>query len=671
LDLKVPLTRTLGLFPLPPGAPAGAVVAVQAVRLNAAGEPETADAPTFEVDRGAVGAARHLGNGVWAADWTLPAEPGAAAVTVRGGSSDVQRDSATLSVRPSLPDRLSVRWSGEGSLKTASVDAPPQGQVELVGDRLVAKGPSRKEGEAFVGDFVAEGLAEARVRLRYRTEAAERGAVQVVLVPGRSHLRSDGEDATLVDVVALDRWGAPVAGVDLTLRVEGPAKLEATKLTTDANGLASVPLTAQARAGWVQVQADGEGASGGLGLLVGPTDPGLAWGGANALEDRWRGLLASYAVEAGPAAAPVVGPAPVARPSGLGQAGDPVSRIDLLPTAAGVAPGGTVTLVISALNADELKIPGQSFDLLTSGGEVSAVQESEPGVYRATLTAPKGAGGPIKVSALSGGQMGLVEVAIDASLAAAPVKEPKAPKEPGPPKPEADVPWLRARAGFVTGLYGYQQTPSEEPGPLLPDAFGLTGGSRAVPVGFDLDARVWVPAVPYLGFHASYRGLAYSIAFADGSAVEGEIKDWLQDVQVDVVGRYPFQVGADQFWAGAKVGYRSNDFLVFTGCVAPGCELAYDPLPVNALALGIEAGAEVGPVFLIGGFAQGLASGSISYATEVAVDAGYQLHDNVFLQLGFDHVRRRIGLLGEDSGEVRGEIADSQLLFGASVGVSL
>jgi hypothetical protein len=255
--------------------------------------------------------------------------------------------------------------------------------------------------------------------------------------------------------------------------------------------------------------------------------------------------------------------------------------------------------------------------------------------------------------------------------AAEPEPEAKDPKEPKEPKEPGEIPFLRARVSGIGSFYTYAQLAGEDPGPLLPQDLqvgGDSGGPPATPIGAEINARVWVPDLPYIGGQVNARFSRYAIAAAE---FNGEAPDWLNDVQVDVIGRYPFDVNGDQYWVGAKIGVHYNDFMIFTGCLDPGCTVNFDPLSLIGLGVGIEAGLEVSDLFAIGGFTEGLASFTVPYSTAVDIEVGYQIMPEAFVDIGFTMMNRALILEGADSGLDRGTLSDNQLMFKIGGGFSM
>ena len=221
-------------------------------------------------------------------------------------------------------------------------------------------------------------------------------------------------------------------------------------------------------------------------------------------------------------------------------------------------------------------------------------------------------------------------------------------------------------------MYMLQATPKPTPSTDFPwrlsQSLAVEGQDRAVPWGYELSGRAWVPSVPYVGGHVRVRQVRYSIA---SSAFANDALDWLYQVQGDLTGRYPFELGTDTFWVGAKAGLHFNDFMVFTGCLDPGCEVSYDPLGLLGLGLGPELGAELGPIYLIASYTQGFAKFSIPYSAGVDVNVGWQATDALFFDVGMSTLSRRLALEGEDSGLERGQLSDGLTVFQGGIGFSL
>ncbi len=232
--------------------------------------------------------------------------------------------------------------------------------------------------------------------------------------------------------------------------------------------------------------------------------------------------------------------------------------------------------------------------------------------------------------------------------------------------------WLRIRASAVGGTYRFEQAPSADPGSLLPSRLAIGGdaGAPALPLGGEVDARIWGDehGLSFIGVHGQLRGAAYSIS----SEVFSEpTRDVLLNAELDVLARYPFTVGADQYWVGAKGGFHANDFSYYEGCLEAGCSVTYAPQTVTGLGVGAEIGADVGRAFLVAGYTLGLASATQPYSNAVDLDLGYEVVDRVFVDLGFTSLTRSVVLRGADSGVDRATLSDANTIFKLGLGFAL
>jgi hypothetical protein len=663
LNLRVPETRTLQLFPLPAGAPAGQVVRVRAVKLQPMGGADADAELVFKPASGTVGEPEHEGDGIYGVDWTLPlaSEATNLKMEVSIDGETIQRDTASMKVLP-VGGAVSLSVAGEDGNTVGTASATGVGEL----DWAVAGGDApdaTDEGQTLEVEG-EEGLLTALLRL----PASPNPPRYVVVLPAEGRVANDGSALVPIDLVSVDGWGLPVAGVKLSLSSDGDGSMP-DSVTTDDNGLARVSYEAGSAPALVRVRAEGGGAQGVASLLQGPgTGPALPWtseGVRAEVEALWATRVVSGRSGAVTAAA-APPPEPVAE-APLGPAGAEITAFVMSFEPEEVHAGAPILVIAEARSAEDERVPKAKIDLLTSSGELGDVKEFEPGRYRAELIADKGFVGEVKVTAVAdSGTMSLLRVDIQKAPKVA-AAEPEA-KEPKEPAEAGDYPWLRVRVSGVGSRYRYEQSPSEEPGSLLPSTLSVSGADSASPWGFEADGRAYLPMLPYLGLRGSFRATAYSIA---AGAFEGEAKDWLYDASFDVLGRYPFNVGSDMFWVGGRAGFRYNDFMVFTGCLTEGCTVSYEPLALPGIGVGAEGGAEIGIVYIVTGYTHGFANATVPYLSQVDFNAGVQVHDNVFIDAGFTSVSRKVVLRGQDSGIDRGELADGQFMGKLGVGFSL
>jgi len=536
-----------------------------------------------------------------------------------------------------------------------------------------------------------------------RGEASGNAVSHVALVPSSEHALNDGIAGTVLTIATVDTYGYPVANTDVTLSVaSGGGQLPAT-VTTDANGLSQIQYTSGTEATLVRILAStASGATGASSFLQVPekTIPvDLPLSGSEAvtvIHGAWENSAPVLLLSGSGAAAVAAGGMPAPPAIEVGSPDAEVAVVDVTFWPEEVPPGGKVLIRTIPMDEEGKAIPGKTLDVMTSKGDVGDTLETG-GVYDTQIVVGDDAADELKVSVVAGDAMKLVKVPINPDAVAVamgeeeepagpdwgaredpepePASEPEPESEPDPqpkvPKDPSEVPFLRARVSGIGSLYSYSQVPTAEPGPLLPQQLvvgGSSGGRAAPPVGAEINARVWMPSVPYVGAQVNGRLSRYAISAAE---FNDEAPDWLNDIQVDVLGRYPFDVNGDQYWVGGKVGVHYNDFMIFTGCLDPGCKVNFDPLGLTGLGVGIEAGLEISGLYAIAGFTEGLASFTVPYSTGVDVNVGYQLIPQAFVDLGFTMMNRRLILEGLDSGLDRGELSDGQMMFKLGVGYSM
>jgi len=608
-DLKIPQTRRIAFVPQPGGIPMdGGSHPVRVVVRKADGSPEGGAQLQLTVPQGDLSAVRHLGDGVYEADYT-PSAAGDITFTADLPGTKKNQIELVVPVLPALPDRIG--W-----------------------DKLLSLPPSA-------------GVATG-----------------VVLVPQARVLAADGSATTTLFVAAVDAFGYPVPGSKISLSASAGSVQGS--ITTNDRGVGTVVYTAPSEAGVVRVRAKAGKYSSNTGLVATTTPIDITWPRSAGLQGEWEVRLPT---ESSGGAVSVAALTPTPEPKSStpepAAASADVTALELeLPES--VAPGSKLQVIAIAKTGAGLGVPGKSLDFLTNTGTFGAVEDLGGGRYQAELAIPKKSSGELKISVVApSGTMERATLSIDPG-AVAPKQDPVVRK----PKAEpADTPMVRARFGAVAGSYRYAQRPSDTPGPLLPGSLVVGGpdGGRAAPLGgIEGDIRAWF--LPYVGARFGFRATGYSIT---ADAFSNDAPDWLYHLRADLNARYPFEVGEDQFWIGATGGFQFDDFIVFKGCLEAGCEVNFEPITLPGLEIGAELGGEVGPVFFVGGLTRGFAFGNVGYRTGVDADVGLEVHDNVFVDLGMSVVTRRLPIEGETSGTPFGQIDDNQLVGRLSVGFQL
>lgn len=702
LDLRVPESRRLHFLPLPTTLPSDSRVTVP-VRLlvrEAAGAPDPSAAVNLTATVGRVTRPTHLGDGVYEATFTPPDSrtPVEATLQVSVPGSTVQSDAVELTLVPAMPATLDV---------TATPDALPAGgtALELIARLEAADGsglPGRElrldlDGASLSGavrdvgggDYEASLRADPATSVRARLLAlppvSSNPLRRLVIIPSREQVSADGQATMPVTVVTADAFGYPVPGVAVDLTVEdGGGRLPAS-VTTDEAGTASVVFTAGASPALVTLRATARGALAEAALVQadGVDVPALPRSGTpdqRAAEELWAQSVRTLWVPREGGVEPTAD-VPMAT-------GD-LAAIALSAEPAVVAPGGAVTLVVTATDARGNPVGDVDLEFFaTAGARVLSPKPRGGGRYEARLEVPDDARGVVKVNVMGNGGAanGVLEVRIagDAGgdlwgASAAPADAGPAPDDAAPPPPpeptpvarlpEIDRPFLRMRLSFLASSYSYVQDPEADPGGLLPErlAWGGEVGGAAAPLGGEFNVRAHLPTVPYLAFQGNLRISAYSVA---SDAFEEPARDTLYAAKVDVIGRAPIAIGRDELSFGARVGFRYDDFITFRQCDQPDCAAAFEPLGIPGLDVGLEVGAEFWKMYLLAAASGGFAYGSQPYAIQADANLGWNFTKNVFADVGFGWQRREAFLESAETGDRRGSLADQQFLGTVGVGAS-
>lgn len=725
LDLKVPETRRIQIFPPPAGVPADSQVSVP-VRLavvTSSGQPDVSARPDLTVTAGALSEVAHEGNGIYRATFTPPDARVATAATLQATlpGSNVQSDGAEFTLVPALPGKVSVtaepeRLAAQATALKLFVRVEGADGAGLSGRPLrIQTAGARVKGDPTDlkgGDYRVDLSADEGTNVVAQVAAAGMPTANalrnVVLLPASSVLPTGSGQSTSVLVITTDAFGYPIANVSVELSVLSGGGSLPTKVTTDRYGIGEVVYVAGDAPGLATLQARAGGFSNQVGIVQGlPSGPLLPVGGTTAdvaMHAAWRASVARLTVSRD-GAADAIATARSEAPAGS------VARLAVTVEPAKIAPGGKASVRVRATNKDGMGVSGLALDMLaTGGGRFGTLRSSGDGVYEAELRVPNDASGTIKVSALAdgGALIGVAEVQVTAEdevspwsegdawssdaagPAATPVQAPdgepvaSTPAEPAPIAPgkekkarsgkgiatqDPERPWFRARGSAVFSSYNYRQTPGEVPGDLLDTelAWGAGRGSPAAPIGGEAQVRLFLPMFSYIGVHADFRGTRYAVG---SSTFSERAQDSLLAVRLDAVARVPITVGSDMVHIGARLGFRWDDFISFRGCSDAGCLVEYGPVGVAGLDTGIEFGAEFWKMYTVIAASGGFAYGSVPYAITAEANLGWNITKNVFIDAGFTYIGRRAELRGADSGLIRGEIADRQLMGTVGAGFS-
>jgi len=708
-------------------------VPVRLLVVTPDGKPDGNAQVAFTSTAGTIGPATHEGGGVYVAMFTPPTGNAntSATITARlANGSSLQTDTVAVNLIPTRPTKVALSAEpavlppgADGFKVFAKVTGPDQAGLGSRTISFSANGARLKEMKDlrngdYQASFSTTGSGPVEVGAVVSTASTGNPLARVLLIPSSERVLADGLSSTLITVATVDEYGYPVPSVNVNLRlVNGDGALPAST-STGPDGLAQIYYTSGRKNTVVTAEASSGDLAAATTLLQIPPAlavPDLPVSGPKAaagLVEEWANSLGTLRIERDgatgmvvPASVPgvTVTPGVPGRPSKLGLTSDPAT----------VAAGGSVTLRIQLTDDQGRGVGGQQLDFLTSAGTVGPVSELGGGAYLATLMVPVGTGSEIKVSAATrdgtvstfvrvpvGGSAtawGTGQVVPTTPTAVAVTPTPTTPTAPVTPvtaptpttvapmgtttdtatttvtrvEPEGDRRWLRLRAGYTLSGYNYHQLPLDSSGAIFPTELEVP----TIAQGFSLQARTWIPGVKYVGAQAGFRLTSYAIdpsplcdelgrPCQDSAAVADSVKDF----HILGIGRYPFAVGSSNFWLGGRVGGSVTDIQAIQ---ATETAINLPQISIGALALGVEAGAEFGPgFFLQAAFTEYLAGGSSPYVANVAAELGYDVTDNLFVSVAFDHASRQVDVLSESNKKL-GEIDDQTNAGTLSLGFAI
>ncbi|MFK7927971.1 MAG: hypothetical protein AB8H79_07265, partial [Myxococcota bacterium] len=345
-----------------------------------------------------------------------------------------------------------------------------------------------------------------------------------------------------------------------------------------------------------------------------------------------------------------------------------------------VAAGGKVSLMIDAKDAQGLGVAGLSFDVVASQGEAGAVTDQGGGTYKVDVLVPPTAVGEVKVSVGSGDVASFSRIPIsgvadnpEAWGTGTAVADPVTGGggvigTPVDPTPDGrDLTGYSLRLAFLTSGYTYEQSVLPDNGPLLDATIavgGDKGGSAATPQGGEVAIEGWFHK--YVGFDAQFQASYWAMTADLFSGYV--VRDGLVQVNGDLRVRYPFQSGDNTFWVGARAGYHGGDVLYFTGRVSES-QAQFQSLYVQGLGVGGEIGAEVGKVYVQGDISARLLGVNKFLGIGANGHAGYNVTDELFVDVGLAVQTRDVIVVGETSGSELGQLNDSLVSGRFGVGI--
>ncbi|MGC6510118.1 MAG: hypothetical protein ACON4U_16990 [Myxococcota bacterium] len=702
IDLQVPSTNRIAFFAPPESIPAeaGLQVPIRIFAINAKGNPDPTSAIEFSASVGTISTARHEGKGIFSAMYQPPAGNNSSSVTITASMKGTDsKKTLNLKLIPQLPGSLDLSFK-QNKLAKDSVSFSVFSKLKdergngLAGSSFgfISYGArintTKDLGSGdYESTFTTNTDGSVEITAVPNVSGSQNPITNIVAIPSRKQVQNDGLSSVAVTIIALDRFGHPVADVPINLNLlSGDGSLpNSTK--TDQYGFAQVSYTAgkSINVANIEIQSERRSANiqipqvpAGSSLDIGPVFSGSAESVAQ--QKRWSKLVKTIRIER----EGMEGSTISAQVEQLGE----VSKIQVSTEPSMAAPGGSVAINIRITDSSGNGIPNQSLEPIASQGELTAIQDLGGGRYSTKLLIPDNISGEIKlsISESSGKVSAFYKIPVVAGMVTTPSEEPEVeepPKEKGPTfserlaerrasktpksrKSASDAPLVRASAAYAGGFYGYQQVPTSKDGPLYGNSITFNnqteGSSSARTAGFDLRARGFIPTIKYLGFEGKYHGDFYQVNLSE---FNDPVPDIINELDLIAIGRYPFAAGSTQLHVGGRLGFSVDDFTVYrqTLVEADDAELSYEPLNIPSAIVGLEGAieSELG-LFADAYFDIGL-RGSV-YRTQLGANIGYSLPASLFGTAGFRTSTREIEI-ETDSGKV-GEIRDvnTTLLFG-------
>lgn len=323
LDLQIPETRRVALFPTVAGIPSDARLSIpmRAVVYTADGRLDDQAAVEFSVTAGKIGPARLEGGGVYVADYTPPdgnaAVKASISVKLTGGSA-LQAETRALALLPVRVSRVALTSNpatlpaAAKSLVLTALVAGPTG-VPLTGRTLTTsvngaalQGITEREPGSYDLAFNTTGTGPVEVVSAFvPAPVTGNQMASLLVIPSKSRLPPDGLSSAMLTILSLDEFGYPVPNVpvDLSLAL-GDGSIPASA-TTNAAGVAVVYYTAGRGNTVVNIDARAGSTNAGVTLLQVPPELQVPTIGVSAsaplraLVDEWRQSFAALRVERG------------------------------------------------------------------------------------------------------------------------------------------------------------------------------------------------------------------------------------------------------------------------------------------------------------------------------------------------------------------------------------
>ena len=717
LDLKVPVTRRIALFPTHNALPGDgqAEIPIRAYVTSLTGVPDGDAAISFSATAGTMGEPKHLGEGVYEVLFTPPRMSASSEITLQAsiqGEPGIQSDSMAVALVPLRAERVTLNadpprlGATTSAFKVYSRVEDSQGvglpgrniQFNATGAKLHGGVKDLQSGD-YQSTFTTTGKTGVDLTATVLPAPTGNAIHGVVVVTSRNRLPADNLSSSVITVLAVDAFGYPIPGVEVDLRVSGAGGTLPDSATTNSLGIQQIIYTAGGNPGLTTITARAGKFMGGAAIFLGSADllpdlviPASGTATTQQWSNSWAGSIAQLQV-------------PREGAEGLGPIGtvtggtSTVSQIDVVAQPGSAAPGGSVSLDIHAKNAEGRGLSGQQLAIMASQGEVGVLKELGGGRYQARISMPTDtkASTKIVVSTEDGATFQMLTIPL---VEGAPTPEPEPEPEPiveaiveaiaptsaapdtastatlPTPGADSDLPWLRIRGGWVTGTYDYTQTPAAfEDNPLYEDEVSLEGAPLQ---GGGLAIDAWLPQLPMVGAEFRSRVAVYG---ADWPGTDARVTDAVPHVSFAAKARYGFTEAGNHYYAAGRVGFQYGDFITYTyESPADKTAIAYGALPVSGASFGAELGAEL-PVlgaYLQASIQKGLRPSSGTdgfdlggYSTAVNLEAGYDVQDGLLVVLGYQLINQEIEVALDKTLITIGDLSDTTRVFFLGVGYQM
>jgi hypothetical protein len=555
IDLQVPETPRIAMFPLHAGLPADGrtQVPVRALVTTPDGKADTRASVTFSTSAGTMSEAAHEGGGVYRALFTPATSDSSSTATISASLTKQDGQASTTDVHLVPPRAASIDLRTEtGQLSANARSFKIFARVEdasgfgIGGQQLLLTSPGAtvtgdvrdlKSGD-YEATFKTTGDGNINVGAAVAVAPAGNALRHLVVFAETDRLSPSGTATTTLTVASVDEFGHPVPNVPVALRLVAGDGSVPSQVTTDAGGMAQVRYTAGRKSGIVSILAQSGDIAGGTALIQAPatvapllTLPRSGSVAARSMAADWAGVVAEITLGREGASLSAASVAAASADAGT------LATYTVTSEPESAAAGGTVVVKIAGKDARGRSVPDDKPDVLVTQGTLGPVQALASGGWQVALTLPasatadtkivvtNGAGNVTQVSVLStvadagavwtgaepeGTAWGTTESTATTPPAeeAAAAEEAPSPEAPAEEEPIAEAasaesptsatssmsaPWLRAKVGWTGGSYTYSQTPSDvADNPLWNKPVSLGGDAGLTwQNGFTVDIAAW------------------------------------------------------------------------------------------------------------------------------------------------------------------------------------